>query len=153
MNTLGPICLALLLLGCERTAQSSSQASAVSNIASPSPTPRCWIYDKIYPATEAAYKNQHVTLIERKEIEKWAAPASPSQDGRFRHNPLRQNDLLQSEQRLVRWMRSPFESGGLLVFVARPIEETANVYSPWVALNSNVIIDTVECSVHAYSTA
>lgn len=44
-----------------------------------SPTPRCWIYDKIYPATETAYKEQHVTAAERKEIQKWAAPVSPSE--------------------------------------------------------------------------
>ena len=148
-----PLCLMVLFLGCERTAQSSAQASPAADIASPIPTPRCWIFDKVYPATEAAYESQRVTLTERKEIEKWAAPASPSQERLVRAYSPWTKPPSASEQHLVRWMRSPFERGDLFVFVARPIERPPNGYSPWVALNANVIIDTVQCSVHAYPTA
>ncbi len=153
MNRFGSICFVLFLLGCERTAQSPPQASAASDAASPIPTPRCWIYDKVYPVTEAAYESQHVTRKERKEIEQWAALASPSQDRLVRaHSPWARPPSA-SEQHLVRWMRDPSEPGALFVFVARPIERPPDGYSPWVALNTNVVIDTVQCSIGAYPTA
>jgi hypothetical protein len=144
MNSFRPICLMLLLLGCARAAHSSSLASAAAG-ASPIPTPRCWIFDKTYPVTRAAYERQHATLTERAEIEKWTTPASPTQERLVRAQSPSTKPPSASEQHLVRWMRSPFESGEILVFVARPMEKTAHGYSPWVALNANVIIDTVEC--------
>lgn len=56
-----------------------------------------------------------------------------------------------SERNLVRWMRS--DRGSVLVFVARSIKSSGNGYSPWVALNANVIIDTAQCEIRAYPTA
>lgn len=153
MNSFGPICLALLSLGCDRNAQSSSQATVASSIASPTSTPRCWIYNEIYPATEAAYESRHVTLAERKEIEKWAASASPSQERLVQAQSPWTRPPSASEQHLVRWMRDPYRPGALFVFVARPIERNSNGYSPWVALNTNEIIDTRQCSIGAYPTA
>jgi hypothetical protein len=138
----------LLLLGSERTSQPSSQASGTSNIASPTPTPHCWIYDKIYPVTEAAFKSQHVTLAERKEIEKWAAPASPSQERLVRARSPWARPPSTSEQHLVRWMRDRSNPGGVFVFVAQRIEWH---HRWWVVLNTNVIINPVECEVNAYS--
>lgn len=65
------ICTILFLLVSTPTAEAPA-----ASFAAPAPTPRCWNYDKIYPVTEAAFKSQHVTVAETKEIEKWAAPAS-----------------------------------------------------------------------------
>lgn len=150
MDRLGPICLILLLLGCERTA---AQASAPSKIASPVSTPSCFIYNEIYPATEAAFKSQHVTIIERKEIEQFTAPLSPAQERLVRAHSLWATPPSASEQHLIRWMRDPYAPGGVLVFVARPMERTPKGYSPWVALNTNLLIDTRQCSIGAYPGA
>lgn len=119
--------------------------------ASAATTRRCWIYDKIFPVTEAAFSTQHVTPQERNAIEKRAAPVSPSQARLIRaHSPWARPPTA-SDAHLLRWMRDPYRHGGVLVFVARPIEQsTRGWYSPWVALNTNVTIDPVECSVAAY---
>ena len=153
MNGFGPICLVLFSLVCERAAQTSSQASVASAIASTSPAPRCLTFDRIYPATEAAYESQHVTPLEKKEIEKWAAPASPSQERLVRAQSPWTTPPSASERHLVRWMRDPYRPGAVFVFVARPIERNSHGYSPWVALNTNAIIDPVRCSIHAYPAA
>lgn len=138
MNSLRLICTVLLLVGYERTAQSSSQAGMASSIASPTATARCWIYHEIYPVTEAAYKSQHVTRVERKEIEKWALPASPSQERLVRAQSPWTTPPSASEHHLVRWMRDPNRPGAVFVFVA---------------LNANVVIDARQCSIRAYPTA
>jgi hypothetical protein len=143
------ICSILLLLGCERTAQSSSQRLA-GDAGSPTPRSRCWIYDKIYPATEAAYESQHVTLAERKAIERWAAPASPSQNRLVRARSPWAKPPSASERKLVRWMRDSDLPEAVIVFVARPIKRPGKFYAPWIALNANVIINTVLCTVSAY---
>ena len=114
-------------------------------------TPHCWIYNEIYPVTVAAYRSQHVTLAERKEIDRWAAQTSPSQERLVRAQSPWARPPSASEQNLVRWMRS--YNGSVLVFVARSIKRSGNEYSPWVALNANVIIDTELCEVHAYPAA
>jgi hypothetical protein len=149
------ICLMLfLVLSCGLTARRSSQASSASNTASsPAPTPRCRIYDEIYPATEAAYKSQHVTPAEKKEIERWALPASPSQERLVQAHSPSARPPSASERRLVRWMRDSYSPGGLIVFVARPVDRYPQGYSPWIALNTNLIIDMRDCSVIPYPTA
>ena len=146
-------CVATRTTGNERQGEPAQFRDFTFRPSQVSPTPRCWIYDKVYPATEAAFESQHVTLDERKEIEKWAAPASPSQDRSVRARSPGTTPPSASEEHLVRWMRDPFKAGSVLVFVARPIERPPNGYSPWQALNANVIIDTVQCSVHAFPTA
>ena len=113
--------------------------------------PHCWIYNEIYPMTVAAYHSQHVTLAERKEIDRWAAPAAPSQKRLVRAKSPWARPPSASEQNLARLMRS--DRGSVLVFVARSIKTSGNGYSPWVALNANVIIDTVQCEIRAYPTA
>ncbi|MDQ6767954.1 MAG: hypothetical protein M3Z41_09125 [Candidatus Eremiobacteraeota bacterium] len=95
--------------------------------AQPTPTPHCWIYDKIFPASRLAYKSEHVTRAEQRDVEKWAAT------------------VRSSERSLVRWMRLKYWPGGILVFVARPAHPTW-----WTALNTNAIIDVRDCDVHAY---
>lgn len=147
--------IAALLAACNRhsTDKTAYMRNLAASVPTPSSTPRCWIYDKIHPVTKVAFESQHVTLTERKEIEKYAAPASPAQQHLVEtHSPWAAPPSA-SEQHLVRWMRSPFKSGGIFVFVARPVEIYHNGYSPWVALNTNVTIDTVQCSVNAYPTA
>jgi uncharacterized membrane protein len=115
--------------------------------------PHCWIYDHIYPPTDAAFKSQHVTAAERTEIEKWAALSSPGLERLARARSPWARRLSASEQHLVRWMRAPF-TGDVLVFVARPIEKSpSGAYSPWVALNANVLINPITCEVGAYPTA
>ena len=47
---------------------------------SPAPvSTECWIYEKIYPATRAAFASQEVAREQQLEIMKWARPASPAQ--------------------------------------------------------------------------
>jgi hypothetical protein len=123
--------------------------------ASSSPTPFCWIYDKIYPVTEAAFKSQRLTPAQKKEIEKWAAPASPSQDRLVQERSPWTKPPSASEVRLLRWMRYQYTPEHVLVFVARPIRpEGASAdspYSPWIALNTNALIETEGCEgIHAY---
>lgn len=146
------MCLAVVAAGCQRAAQ---QPSSVANVgASRTSTPRCWIYDKIYPVTGAAFKSQHVTSAEHREIEKWAMPVSPSEQNNQTRFPFG-GPPLPSEQHLVRWMRS---QRGIFVFVARPVyrpdpKNPPGVYYPWMAINTNMVIDTVSCDIHAYPTA
>src|SRR5579864_8369936 len=97
--------LALLLAGCGNHA--ASGASSSPSTSSPAPTPiKCWIYDEIYPATEAAFDSQHLTSAERKQIEKWSAPASPAQARLVKSNSPWATPPTASELHLVRWMRS-----------------------------------------------
>ena len=144
--------LALLLAACGNHA--ASVASSSPSPSSPAPTPtKCWIYDKIYPATEAAFDSQHLTSAERKEIEKWSAPASPVQARLVKVASPWATSPTASEAHLVRWMRSPWDRS-LLIFVARPLTEPGSSWhSPWLALNGNVFIDPVTCDMGAYPTA
>jgi hypothetical protein len=149
--TLLALQLALFLGGCGNHA--ASEASNSASISSPAPNPtRCWIYDKIYPATDAAFDSQHLTAAERKEVEKWSEPASPAQVRLVKVASPWATPPTASEVHSIRWMRSGWDRS-LFVFVAHPISVTSNGYSPWVALNTNVIINPVECEVGAYPTA
>ena len=98
-----------------------------------SPTPmstsHCWIYDKIYPATNEAFKSQHLTSAERQEIERWAKSVVPRR------------------RQFVRWMRDP-SSDDLFIFVAQPLYP--KIPTPWQALNTNIVIDAVTCEVGAF---
>jgi hypothetical protein len=144
--------LALYCAGCGSHA--ASGASSSESISSPAPTPtKCWIYDEIYPATEAAFDGQHLTSAERKEIEKWSAPASPAQVRLVKVASPWATPPTASEVHLVRWMRSGWDRS-IFVFVARPLfTPGSSWHSPWVALNTNVFIDPVNCQVGAYPTA
>jgi len=143
--------LALSLGGCGNHAATGGSRS--TSLSSPAPIPtRCWIYDKIYPATEAAFDSQHLTAAERKEVEKWSEPASPAQVRLVKVASPWATPPTASEVHLIRWMRSGWDRS-LFVFVAHPISVTSNGYSPWVALNTNVFINPVECEVGAYPTA
>ena len=106
-------------------------------LVSPSPsstsTTRCWIYDKIFPATAQAYKSAHASVVEKQEVEKWAVSVPTSQ------------------RSLVRWMRDPYNAKFVYVFVAHPLYPT--VRTPWSALNANVFVDTVDCEIGAFPRA
>lgn len=134
-------------------------AATLALAASPAPTPtgRCWIFDAIHPATPAAYRSEHLSASQQREIEKWAKPSSPAQDKPVAENSPLASAPSRADLGLLRWMRS---RDGFLVFVIWDIHSSVahtgffmGGYAPWVALNSNIIIDTVDCSVHAYPTA
>gem|GEM_PF-4155754 len=167
----GIISLVLILTACQRAAQNPHVTAAdvvrlkhnfgATNSpflggTNPAPSPRptsfhCWIYNKIYPTTQVAYEQQHVTTAERREIQKWAAPVSPEEQQdrtRFQFG----KPPLSYERGLVRWMRDP--GAGILVFVTRATHHPNSTgYWWWVAINSNMIIDTRDCDVHAFPTA
>ncbi len=149
------IAINALLASCQRPAQ---QPSSAFNIQLPSPTPtaRCWIYEAIYPATDKALTREHATMAELREIKKWAAPLSPAQLHSVRMASPWASPPLPSELHLVRWMRDPHDKS-VYIFVARPINRPHTLivdgYSPWIALNANLIIDPVECELHAYPGA
>ena len=131
----------------------AQQASSSASISLPAPTPtRCWIYDKIYPATQAAFDSQHLTSAERKEVEKWNKPASPAQVRLIKAASPWAIPPTAADVHFIRWMRSGW-GHSLFIFVARPIIMKSQGYSPWVALNTNVFINPVECEVGAYPTA
>jgi hypothetical protein len=143
--------LALLYVACSN--QHSAEASKSPSIPSPVPTAtKCWIYDKIYPATEAAFDSQGLSFVERQEVETWSAPMSPAQLRRVKSLSPSAAPPTASERHLIRWMRSPWNHD-LFVFIARPISTTTNGYFPWVALNGNVLINPITCEVGAYPTA
>lgn len=120
----------------------SSVLFLLGNTASPTATPQCWIYDKIQPAAGAAF--QALPAAERIEIEKWAAPASPSQERLVRgHSPWAKAPSA-SEVGIVRWMGDLSDPSSLLVFVAQPVKMSGDGYFPWVALNTNAIINPNE---------
>jgi hypothetical protein len=125
-------CLAILLAGCQRGAQHAASLAKNGGSQTPKVSRRCWIYDRIFPATAVSYKNQHVSSAQRKEIEKWAGSVPMSERG------------------LVRWMRLPSNSARVLVFVAQPLHREGGYY-PWNALNTNIVIDPDnDCAVMAY---
>ncbi len=144
--------LALLLAACGNHAATLASSSPSTSSPAPAPT-KCWIYDKVYPATEAAFESQHLTPAQRKEIEKWSAPASPTQARLVKSLSPWATPPTASEVHLVRWMRSGWDRS-IFVFVARPLFTRGSTWhSPWVALNTNVFIDPVNCQVGAYPTA
>jgi len=146
--------LELALLLASVVSHNASDTSSSTSISSPAPTPtKCWIYDKIYPATEAAFDNQHLTSAERKEIEKWSTPTSPTQVRLVKAHSPWATPPTASEVRLVRWMRSGWDHS-IFVFVARPLFTLGSRWhAPWLALNVNTFIDPVNCQVGAYPTA
>lgn len=145
--------LMLYLAGCGSHA--AAGASSSPSVSSPAPAASsCWIYDKIYPATKAAFDSQHLTAAERSEVERWSKPASPAQVRLVKRASPWAVPPTASEVGSIRWMRSSWgPAHSLFVFVARPLDLTSKGYSPWVALNTNVIINPVECEVGAYPTA
>jgi hypothetical protein len=108
----------------------------------------------MYPISQASFAAHKVTMVERKVIDRWAATVPAA------------------KQKYVRWMRLDW---GVIVFVANPDymdppRDPAQVYvrnprggrqvgvplapgggyQPWIAFNSNTIVDQVSCDVHAY---
>jgi len=126
---------------------SASNTSSSPSPASPAPTAStCWMYNEMFPATKAAFDGQHVTPAGRREIELFASSSTPSRlrlaksYSRFASLPTA------SQVPNVRWMRDGW-SRTLLIFVEDPS------HSPWMALNTNAIIDPEDCSVAAYPGA
>lgn len=114
---------------------------------------RCWIYDKIFPATAAAYESQRLSFVERREVETWSAPMSPAQLRRMKSLSPWAKAPTASERHPIRWIQDP-DGHDVWVFVESPIARSRlGGYSPWIALNGNVIIDPVSCEIHAYPTA
>jgi len=124
--------LIALLSACQRP---SHEGQAVFT-ARPSPTPspeHCWLYDKMYPATKAAYVREHLSLYEQREVENWAEMV-----------PL-------DERAFVRWMRAPWisppvnEHGPFVVFVYSFAGSHAIK-----ALNGNVLVNFNACQAFPY---
>ena len=95
-------------------------------------------------------------MRERREIKKWAEPLSPAQVHLVRMASPWAAPPSPSELHLVRWLRDRRDRS-IYVFIARPINRPHSLlvdgYSPWIALNSNLIIDPVDCVLHAYPGA
>ena len=119
------VTVAILAYGCQRKAQLASSAIAPT----PTPTTRCYLYDRIFPATREAYRRERLTIAETSEIEKSAAKVTSS------------------DRSFVRWMRNLYSGKGFFVFVARPLYPTT--HQVWMALNTNIMIDPVECEMNA----
>jgi hypothetical protein len=113
-----------------------SQPVAIAAASTPAPaSSRCWIYGQVNRLTDLAYDSQHVSSSERREIEKWAAAV-----------PL-------ADRSLVSWMRDAQGDGSLYVFVARPLYRPhTDGYYPWLAINTNALIDPVLCSIYTRPT-
>jgi len=123
LNSVLLIC-ALSIFGCQRASVPlQSQATPT-----PAPTQRCWIYDKIYPATAHAYRTQHVSMSEQNYVKKLVRSVPPEQ------------------RSLLRWIRDP-DDNSIYVFVKWPQRPG---YPDWNAVNTNIIIDTNDCSLHAF---
>jgi hypothetical protein len=121
------VTVALLAYSCQRNAQPASNPSAMAP--TPTPTPLCYLYDRIFPATGEAYRSERLTKANISEIEKWAAKVPPS------------------ERSSVRWMRDLSSGKGFFVFVAQPLYP--KTHEVWMVLNTNLMIDPVECEMHA----
>ena len=119
------VTMTILAYGCQRKPQPASFAIAPT----PTPSTRCFIYERIFPATAAAYRSEHLTGAESSEIEKWAAKVTAS------------------DRSFVRWMRNLYSGKGFFVFVARPLYPTT--HEVWMAVNANIMIDPVECEMDA----
>ena len=122
-------CLVALLTACARSSP-STQATLAPR---PSPTPspgRCWLYEKMYPATKAAYQRQRLSTREQREVENWA------------------ETVPRDRRSLVRWMRAPWisapqnEHGPCIVFVY----QAGSAY----ALNGNVMVNFEACTAFPY---
>lgn len=92
-----------------------------ADTSSPSAKPtRCWIYDKLYPATTKAFKSQRLTRAQQQEVQKWTAAVSAVDRPR------------------VRWMRDPHDESQIFVMV--PDSEQI-----WTVLNEQFIVNHVDC--------
>jgi hypothetical protein len=123
----------LLISACTQTSHRASET-----IPTVTPTATCWIYGLIYNPEPFAYLKAKLSSDEISYIE------------------MQIRQVPQGERRLVRWMRYPYPVGtggqSLLVFIETPLYSHGG-YSPWDALNTNVLIDPKDCSVHAYPKA
>lgn len=122
---------------------------------SPAPSAPCWIYSAVYSVSKDGFIRGHATAAERKEVGRWAKPASTTQDHLVRMASPWAAPPEPSEMHLLRWMRDP--QGGVYVFVMRPLRPkyspVVDGVSPWIALNVNVWINPLECEIGAYPTA
>jgi hypothetical protein len=145
--------MSLILLTVAESSGAYGQSTRSARLLATTPAPastECWIYGKIYPATRAAFENQHVTRPQQIEILKWARPASPTQTKLVKAASRWATPPSVSELAKVRWMRNDWDQS-ILVFVDRPLFETdSNGHRPWLALNANVFIDPVLCQIGAY---
>jgi len=92
----------------------------------------CAFFADMFSVSTASFIAHHATAKERAEILHWSAKVSVP------------------DRKYLRWMRMY----GLIVFVAHPDYERPNGwYSPWKALNTNVIVDPIQCDAYAYPTA
>jgi hypothetical protein len=154
MRVITTMSLMFLTLAASPGAYGLSTQNAALLTSSPAPVPtKCWIYEKIYPATRAAFAGQKMTRKQQLEILKWARPASPAQTKLVKAASPWATPPSISELGMVRWMRNDWDQS-ILVFVDRPLFETnSNGHRPWLALNANVFIDPVNCQIGAYPTA
>jgi hypothetical protein len=151
MRVFPTVSLILLILAASSGAFGQSTVNAAPLASSPAPvSTKCWIYQKIYPATRAAFASQQVTRAQQLEILKWARPASTAQTKLVKAASRWATPPSVSELDKVRWMRNDWDQS-ILVFVDRPLFETdSNGHRPWLALNANVFIDPVLCQIGAY---
>jgi hypothetical protein len=154
MRAFTTMSLILLTIAASPAAYGQSTHNAALLASSPAPiSTKCWIYQKIYPATRAAFESEHITRAEQTEILKWARAASPAQTKLVKVASPWATPPSVSELGMVRWMRDGSDQS-ILVFVDRSLFETdSNGHRPWLALNANVFIDPVLCQIGAYPTA
>ena len=144
--------IAFVCAACAKTTSKVETANVATTAPAPAST-RCWIYDNIYPATRAAFEREHVTPPQELEIEYWASPSSPAQDRAVKARSPWTKPPSPAEAHLVWWLRDPRDHS-IFIFVKRPLCTAGESgHRPWIALNTNVMIDPLLCDVGAYPTA
>lgn len=106
--------------------------------ASPTPLPSatpCAFVEQMFPPTNEAFEEHHLSAAQRAEVLKWVAKI-PASDKAF-----------------AKWMQPWAPSNGALVILdAKPISVENGQYSPWTAINTNMFVNPRTCDIGALPT-
>ena len=109
--------------------------SSSSPIPRPSAT-NCAMFEQMYPPTNEAFEEHHLSAKQQAEVRKWVAKMSSD------------------DKRYAKWWLAPsrqqFGPPHLLVFSAEPLNDGVIT---WTAVNTNVWINPVDCDYYPYPRA
>ncbi len=107
--------------------------------ASSEPVPRpsasgCAMSQQMYPPTQHAFDEQHLSAKQQAEVRKWVSKMSAD------------------DRRYAKWWIAPSSEYGptLLVFSAKPLTGGDEA---WTAVNTNILINVVACDYYPYPGA
>jgi len=101
-------------------------------LSSPTPMPSakdCGLFKQLYPATAQSFADYHLTAAQRTYIMKYVGT------------------IPKARQPALRWMFDDQADEHVLVFETFPVipDEPTGSHSSWLALNTNVGLDPIEC--------